>query len=276
MVHQDESVKARQNAQDQWNNNPCGAVQSAAAAESLEYFEEVKKNRYRLQPWMLSSIWGDQDFKDKALLEIGVGHGTDMAEFAKRGALCHGIDITDRHLHLCKRNLDLRGYPVVLKKCDATEIAFPDQSFDVVYSFGVLHHIPEIEACFSEIRRVLKPGGKFIFAVYHKNSAFFWFSKFLRHGLLRGGLLRLGYKGLLATIEQGADGVKIRPYVRLYKKKELSNLIQKYFRLNELTAEHLFLTDIISAMGGLVPLISLDFAKGALGWYLVAKASKIS
>ena len=87
-----------------------------------------------------------EQYSDRRILEIGVGLGTDLVQFAKAGAVCHGIDITDRHLELAARNFALRGLPVTLKKCDAARIECPDGYFDVVYSFGVIHHIPDAAA----------------------------------------------------------------------------------------------------------------------------------
>lgn len=211
---------ARGNAQAQWNTNPCGALEGGDF-ESLGYFLGVERARYAEQDWMHAVVPFDA-FAGKHVLEIGVGHGTDLLQFAKHGAHCHGIDITDRHIELTRRNFALRGFEVDIRKCDATTICHPNESFDCVYSFGVIHHIPEAAKVFAEARRVLKPGGLFFVGMYNFWSVFHFVSKIWHNGLLEGKLLRLGYSGLLSTIECGADGIAIKPYVKLYTRRELA------------------------------------------------------
>lgn len=211
---------ARGNAQAQWNANPCGAVEGGDF-ESLEYFLDVESARYAEQDWMHAVVPFDK-FAGKHVLEIGVGHGTDLLQFAKHGAHCHGIDITDRHMELTRRNFALRGFEVDIRRSDATAICHPDASFDCVYSFGVIHHIPEADKVFAEVHRVLKPGGVFFVGMYNFWSVFHFVSKIWHNGILEGKLWRLGYDGLLSTIENGADGIVIKPYVKLYTRSELA------------------------------------------------------
>ena len=114
---------------------------------SLDYFLNVEKNRYDIQPWM-HDYFQFEKFAGKRVLEIGVGQGTDLVQFAKAGALCHAIDITDNHLSLAAQNFSIRRLNIEFKKCDAVAISYPDDYFDTVYSFGVIHHIPEAERIF--------------------------------------------------------------------------------------------------------------------------------
>ncbi|WP_052014821.1 methyltransferase domain-containing protein [Desulfovibrio sp. X2] len=216
---------ARRHAQDQWNTNPCGAL-GQVDCESLDYFLAVERARYAEQDWMRSVV-PFADFAGKEVLEIGVGHGTDLVQFAAHGAHCHGIDITDRHMELTRRNFALRGYDVDIRRSDATRICHPDASFDCVYSFGVIHHIPEADTVFAECLRVLKPGGVLFVGMYNFWSVYHFVSKLWYNGIRQGNLRRLGYDGLLATIESGADGIDIKPYVKLYSRAELARRIRK-------------------------------------------------
>ena len=202
-----ENAAAREHATRQWTAHPCGAV--AGDLSSLAYFTEVERSRYAHQPWQKKVIGFDR-YRDRNVLEIGVGLGTDLAQFAKAGAICHAIDITERHLEAAARNFEARGLPVVLKKCDATQIDFADGYFDLVYSFGVIHHIPDASKVVQEIRRVLKPGGKVLVTLYHRYSFFHFFMLFVR-GLLFGQLFRLGYDGLWRRSKRERTGWRSSP-----------------------------------------------------------------
>ena len=156
-------------AQKQWNANPCGSGTYLDGLEygSKEYFDEVRRSRYEVtDTWMPETI----DFsiaKGKKLLEVGHGQGSDLLTFAEHGAEVYGVDLTEEHHRLATRNFDLHGRPVTLKLCDAANLPFDSNFFDVVYSHGVLHHTPDTVRCISEIYRVLKPGGTMILGLYY-------------------------------------------------------------------------------------------------------------
>jgi len=260
-------VVAREEAIKQWTANPCGAV--AGDQSSLEYFLEVERNRYQQQPWQRERF-GFEKYAGCRVLEIGVGLGTDLAQFARAGAECHGIDITDRHLELTARNFTLRGLPVTLQKCDATCIEYPDAHFDVVYSFGVIHHIPDAAAVMREIQRLMKPGGTCLVALYHKYS-FFHLYMLLVRGILLGRLFRLGYAGLMATIEGGADGVGIKPYVKLYSRREAGELFAS-FDVARISVHQVELGRLSTSLVGRLSRPLLRALEPVLGWYVVCEA----
>jgi ubiquinone/menaquinone biosynthesis C-methylase UbiE len=266
---------ARLEAQKQWNARACGEL--PGDKQSLAYFEAVARDRYIQQPWM-HNYFRFQRFSGRDVLEIGIGQGTDMMQFAKSGARCHGVDITENHLKLTARNATVRGYDVDLQEIDATTLPFPDESIDCVYSFGVLHHIPEIEKVISEIRRVLKPNGRVMIALYNQNSAFYWFKCLLMNGLCRGWLFTKGHDGLLATIETGADGVNIKPYVKLYTKKSVRELMEAFdmedVSVHQLYLSHFMPSAVAKRLGFLENLIKPFESR--LGWYVAYQGVKPS
>ncbi len=258
----------------QWNLNPCGTGDYLAGIEysSLEFFDTIRFQRYEVtDPWMKQTI----DFgiaKGKKLLEIGHGIGTDLLTFHEAGAEVYGIEITEEHHHLAEKNFQLHGRTCVLKLCDAAEIDFPSNYFDIVYSHGVLHHTPDTVRCISEAYRVLKPGGLFILSLYHTYSAYHLFTMLLHQGVLKGKLKKLGYRGLMSTVEYGADGIHVAPLVKTYSKAKLSCILEDFrnvtFKIAHFQREH------IPLLGKLIPHFLEKKLETILGWYIIAFATK--
>ncbi len=260
-------------AQKLWNKTPCGTGDYLKEHEygSLAFFDEVRRHRYEVTDrWMPRTI----DFgaaRGKKLLEIGHGMGTDLLTFADNGAEVYGIDITQEHHRLAKLNFELHGRNCTIKLCDAAKIDFPSNYFDMVYSHGVLHHTPDIEQCISEAHRVLKPGGKFVLALYHTWSLPHLYM-ILRYGIGEGRLFKLGYSGLMASMEGGADGLTIKPMVKTYSKRQVIRLLKDFPKV-ELRLAH-------SAVGNYAPIRrffpeSLEqWLDRRVGWYVIASATK--
>jgi ubiquinone/menaquinone biosynthesis C-methylase UbiE len=261
---------ARTEATKQWNARACGELEGDK--NSLEYFRRVEADRYSQQPWQ-HGYFRFGDFGGKKVLEIGIGQGTDLLQFGKAGAACHGVDITDNHITLTTRNFALHGLPVDIRKSDATRLPFPDATFDCVYSFGVIHHIPEADRVIAEVRRVLKPGGVLMLAFYYKWSAFHLLSKIFAHGILMGWLFTKGYAGLLATIETGADGVDTKPYVKMYSKKDMAKLVSA-FKVRDISVHQLKADHFSKVFRWLVPQSLVRKLDSRLGWYVACKAEK--
>jgi ubiquinone/menaquinone biosynthesis C-methylase UbiE len=168
---QDEQLKAQ--VREYWNSHPCGTQFTDIEWGSKEFFEEVERFRYETQPFM-ERIVGFGRFAGKTLLEVGCGLGTDLLEFAKGGAIVTGVDLTPQSIELVEKRFALANLAVNARVSDAEHLPFADNSFDVVYSFGVLHHTPNTQQAIDEVYRVLKPGGKIIIMLYHKNSLHVW------------------------------------------------------------------------------------------------------
>lgn len=148
-----------------------------------------------------------------------------MMQFARAGAICHGVDTTEIHPKLTALNATLRGHRVDLHETDVTRLPFEDGSIDCVYSFGALHHIPEIDQVLKEIHHVPKLGGTVMIALCYQWSAFHISWIIMANGLRNGWLFTKGYRGLLETIEMGAEGVHVKPYVRLFSRSDCARLM---------------------------------------------------
>jgi ubiquinone/menaquinone biosynthesis C-methylase UbiE len=123
------------------------------------------------------------------VLEIGVGMGADYLEWLKAGAYPTGVELSAASIDRARRRCELAGYTPALRVADGENLPFPDNSFDVVYSYGVMHHSPDTVQCIREAWRVLKPGGEARIMLYHHPSitgAMLW----LRYGSWRGKSMR--------------------------------------------------------------------------------------
>jgi SAM-dependent methyltransferase len=152
-----------------WQENPCGTKFADAPPGSRRFYELVEDHRYTKE-WHIPAAAGFAQSSNLDVLEIGCGLGTDGAQFAKAGANYTGIDLTEAAVSLAKRRFELFQLPGTFRIADAERLDFPNHSFDLVYSHGVLHHTPDTTAAVREIHRVLRPGGKAVVMLYHRDS----------------------------------------------------------------------------------------------------------
>src|SRR5262249_13119900 len=166
-----------------------------------EFFSAVDYDRYvSYAPWIHAAV-SFQRFTGQRVLELGCGMGTDLAQFAKGGSRVIGVDLTPRHLRIAADRMRHERIEGPLIRADVEWLPFRDGCVDVVYSFGVLHHTPDIATALGESWRVLRPGGRIILALYNRNSLFFWYWLVCR----ADGLVRYGYRRHVAMIEKGAS-----------------------------------------------------------------------
>lgn len=208
----DKDHSARSAAELQWSRNPAGTTYVQAEPGSRRFYEEMTAVRYRLQPWHPDLL---RRFAPTGrLLEIGCGAGTDHAELAKMAESTVAIDLAFTGADLTSRRLALEGRASSALVADGEALPFRASTFDSVYSFGVIHHTDHPDMVVTEIGRVLKPGGRFLVGLYHRNSLFTLFKliSFIRSRRF----LHESWRDFLATIEAGAAELKKRPLVRLY------------------------------------------------------------
>jgi len=103
-----------------------------------------------------------------------VGAGTDFVNWARHGAILTGVDLTQQAIDLTAERLALEGLEADLRVADAEDLPFEDGSFDIVYSYGVLHHSPDTARALAEVRRVLKSGGTALIMLYNLRSWTAW------------------------------------------------------------------------------------------------------
>ncbi|HEX6184255.1 MAG TPA: class I SAM-dependent methyltransferase [Pyrinomonadaceae bacterium] len=169
-----------------WQEHPCGTKFADAEPGSRRFYELVEEHRYRVE-WHIPEAAGFDRAKGLRVLEIGCGLGTDGARFARAGAHYTGVDLTEAAVSLARRRFELEGLPGEFRVADAEALQFADESFDLVYSHGVLHHTPDARAAVGEVRRVLVPGGRAVVMLYHRDS----YNYRVNIGLLRRAGARL-------------------------------------------------------------------------------------
>ena len=153
---------------DFWNEASCGENLYLQGFSKEDYTLHSKK-RYELEPEIIDFAQFEK-FKNKKVLEIGVGLGADHQKLAEHGAILTGIDLTPRAINHTKRRFELMGLNSNLQIADAENLPFEDNSFDAVYSWGVLHHSPDTQKAVNEVYRVLKPEGQAKIMIYNKYS----------------------------------------------------------------------------------------------------------
>ena len=142
-----------------WQAHPCGTKFSDAGIGTREFYDRIERHRYDKE-WHIPEAADFAGARGLRMLEIGCGMGTDGAQFAKAGADYTGIDLTDAAIELARKRFELCGLQGNFQISDAENLDFADESFDLVYSHGVLHHTPDTARAIREIHRVLVPGGR--------------------------------------------------------------------------------------------------------------------
>lgn len=204
------------------------------------------------------------------MLEIGYGMGTDHLQLAKRGGIMHGIDIAPTSKEITEQLFKLYNYSSELIIGDVENMPYKDSTFDFIYSFGVIHHTPNIEKAINEIYRVLKPGGKCYIAVYNKNSWYFRYNVFLKNWIINKGYRKRTLKQQVSLIEN--PGTNENLLVKLHTKKEIEKMFKEFshkkITINHLTKNELGNFDLIFTNN------IKEYLKRKIGWYIIIRAQK--
>jgi len=176
-------VNAKEAVREFWNESACGENLLLETADKIGYRKQMEK-RYLLEPF-IEAFAGFESARDLDVLEVGVGLGADHQRFAEAGAKLTGIDLTERAVGHSQTRFRLFGLNSDLCVGDAEALPFCDALFDVVYSWGVLHHSPNTGLAIDEVWRVLRSPGTARIMIYHKH-ALVGYMLWLRYALLAG------------------------------------------------------------------------------------------
>jgi ubiquinone/menaquinone biosynthesis C-methylase UbiE len=209
---------AKRAVRDYWSAAPCGSSLTLAKPGSKAFYDEIEAARYRLEPF-IPTFAEFERWRGKRVLEIGVGIGSDFVCFARAGSNLSGIDLTEASIELVRKRLALEGLNADLRVADAEDLPFPDSSFDLVYSWGVLHHTPNTARAVEEARRVLKPTGEARVMLYSRRS---WVAvgAWMRWALIRGR----PWRSLASVIAEYVES----PGTRAFTQHELERLFASF------------------------------------------------
>jgi ubiquinone/menaquinone biosynthesis C-methylase UbiE len=152
-----------------WQQSPCDSWFTDAQPGTPAFYRALDEHRYRVHPKLLSSV-GFENARGLRVLEIGCGCGSEAERFARAGAHYTAVDLTNAAVTISQRRFQLAGLQGTFMQGDAENLPFADDSFDLVYSHGVLHHTPDTARAIREVYRVLSPCGRAVIMLYHRNS----------------------------------------------------------------------------------------------------------
>src|SRR6266478_3719504 len=266
-------AEEKQRAREQWSEDPCGAVYGREHDfGTREFFDAVEQHRYHeYAPWM-PDVMGFNEFAGARLLEIGCGMGTDLLQFARGGAKVTGVDLTPRSIEISRQHLKVYGERGDFAITDGEHLPFASESFDVVYSNGVLHHTPDTAGAVREIHRVLRPGGQVRVMLYHRRSFAYWGEVIIRHGILKGEFRRGNSTADIMSkyVEFNESGG--RPLVKVYSRRQARDLFAMFrevkVQVEQLTRPELYI------IGRFIPERMFRCLRRSVGWNVIVSAKK--
>ena len=217
MIINDVSIDA---VKQYWNNRPCNIRHSKKPIGTKEYFDEVEARKYFVEPH-IPGFAEFEKWRGKKVLEVGCGLGTDATNFARSGADYTGVDLSEESLALAKQRFKAYDLAGSFLACNGEQLAssLPKNNFDLVYSFGVIHHTPNQRAVVEQIREVIKADGEFRLMLYAKNS---W-----KHAMIESGLDQ----------PEAQSGC---PIATTYSHEMVEALLKGLFKLENVRQAHIF------------------------------------
>jgi len=218
-----------------WDARPCNIRHSQKPVGSKEYFDEVEARKYLVEPHIPGFAEFDR-WAGKRVLEVGCGIGTDSINFGRAGAQLTAVDLSTESLNIARQRAEVMGVAdrIEFVQANAEELTSAvSGSYDLVYSFGVVHHTPHPERAIEQIRALVAPQGTLKLMVYHRRSwKVFWI-------VVTKGYGRFWKTGeLVATHSEAQTGC---PVTFSYTRREGRELVERAgFHVTDVGVDHVF------------------------------------
>jgi len=253
-------VSTLEAVKDFWEGHVNNEYYTDAARGSPEYFAAIVARRYR-HHYHLGELFQrlqGEGVAGKTLLEIGCGIGIDTVSLADLGFReVVGVDLTESAIQVARQRAAIEGrHTLRFEVANGEQLPFPDASFDIVYSFGVIHHTPSIAKAIAEIHRVLRPGGRALVMIYHRHS-----------------LVDLIHRVLRLPYESPQHLRDHCPIVNRYSRSEARALFAAFAPVHVYT-DYPF-TYGMRHVTGWLPTAAKRLLGRAIGWHLMIDARKV-
>jgi ubiquinone/menaquinone biosynthesis C-methylase UbiE len=221
---------------DYWNRRPCNIRHSTRPPGSREYFDEVEQRKYFVEPH-IPQFAEFARWQGRRVLEIGCGIGTDTMNFARNAASVTAVDLSEKSLEMARKRAEVFGLTGRIRffhgSAEQLDEIMPQETFDLIYSFGVIHHTPHPDRLLEQVRKYVRPGSTAKIMVYHRHSwKVFWI--LMTYG--KGRFWRL--REIVARHSEAETGC---PVTYTYTKRELRELLERHsFKVKQMQVEHIF------------------------------------
>ena len=243
-----------------WNDRPCNIKHSSKELGTMEYFDEVELKKFRAEPHILKFTEFPQ-WKNKKVLEVGCGLGTVGINFALNGSDYTGVELSKESLEIAKKRFEVYNQSGKFYLGNAEELSsfVPIETYDLIYSFGVIHHSPHPEKIVSQIKKYMNENSVLKIMLYAKDS----------------------WKNYM--IDAGLDQPEAQygcPIANTYTKQDIVELLDEY-EVISIEQDHIFPYQIESYKRGeyikqpwfdAMPTEMFETLEKNLGWHLLITA----
>lgn len=227
-----------QEVRDFWDKRPCNFYHSNKSVGSKEYFDEIEKKKYTAEPHL--PLFADhQRWKDKKVLELGCGLGTDTTNFARAGAIVTAVDLSPVSAQLCRQRLEVMGVDGTVLVGNIEElntILPPDEQYDLIYSWGVIHHTPNPKKVIESLLPFLKEDGELRIMLYSLVSYKAFHIQHYHNDKWDMSTLR-------SATRENAEAQTGCPVAYLYTFDDIRELLQP-LRIKDMWKDHIFTWDV--------------------------------
>lgn len=259
-----------------WNARPCNINHSSSEFGTLQYYDEVEQRKYFVEPH-IPPFADFPAWSGKTVLEVGCGIGTDTINFLRNGAKLTSVDVSEESVKITKDRATKYGFDAsCISASNAEELDLGDTKFDLVYSFGVIHHSPDPKKIIEQVARHQTPGQELRLMVYSKISyKLFW----AMHTFDRWDMSKMN-----DTVREFAEAQQGCPYAQTYTFDEVADLLHPWYEITDIRKDHIFKWNIdkyikkeyeVDAAWKDVPEKDFRSIEKELGWHTLVKANRV-